>query len=241
MQPARVRALPCGEPARKSEPEARALLFLAVGLPALCFVLLTVAVRLRHTRWLDLRALHAAARLRGAPFSTVVVGHGGYVQIHPGGRFAALDALLGHVGDPAVASVCVLALAMWALRSSPRRAAALPLAFAGAVAVELALKHLVYHPEPGSVTSIYPYAVRSSYPSGHTLVAGFLAASVTLLSSRKTVAAAALVFVGLVACSRLFTGDHWLSDVAGGALLGWLAGAVVLASSARAPLLLRLG
>jgi len=72
-----------------------------------------------------------------------------------------------------------------------------------------------------------------SLPSGHTASSFALAA---VLSRRSQHSAAPLVYYGLaslVALSRVYDDDHWASDVLLGALIGELAGRLVMSNYTR--------
>ena len=77
---------------------------------------------------------------------------------------------------------------------------------------------------PDSVYVIGPELSKKSFPSGHT-TAVFTILSVLWLRGVPTMLALpATILVILVAYSRMVVGAHWPLDIAGGALLGWLAG-----------------
>lgn len=65
-----------------------------------------------------------------------------------------------------------------------------------------------------------------SFPSGHVANAATLATLVAIIVWRWWAAAAGVVYVILMALSRTYLGAHWLSDTAGGLLIG--AGAAII-------------
>ena len=59
-----------------------------------------------------------------------------------------------------------------------------------------------------------------SFPSGHVANAATLAALLAIILWRWWVVAAGAVYVVLMALSRTYLGAHWVSDTAGGLLIG---------------------
>jgi membrane-associated phospholipid phosphatase len=154
--------------------------------------------------------------------------------------------------SPEFSVVVVLLLTGWAAYDRKKKkirwqALVIPIAFTLLIGAELYGKSVVHHPAPPffmikNPTTIFPkYYINEqfSYPSGHAARAVFLAliASSFLLSSSifrkkrmKIVGISLFVtYVALVALSRIYLGHHWLSDIAGGILLGIGAGLVGLA------------
>lgn len=112
-------------------------------------------------------------------------------------------------------------------------AAVVPVAAAGAGAVELMAKHLVQRPRP--VTATLTGESGYGFPSGHTTgFTALLVASIGVLAIlslgggrgliwRFGAGAAALA----VGTSRIVVGAHWATDVVGGLLLGTAVGLAV--------------
>jgi membrane-associated phospholipid phosphatase len=131
----------------------------------------------------------------------------------------------------AVLSVAAAAL-LWRRWREPMLVA---VAVAGEVAIFLVVTLLVDRQRP-PVRHLDEAPPTSSFPSGHTAATVVLWGALAVLSSER--ARSALVrgiFLALafglpllVACSRLYRGMHYLTDVLGGLLLGgvWLAATV---------------
>lgn len=145
---------------------------------------------------------------------------------------APLDALSA-IGFPPVVDLVYGAIAI-AIYVAGRRRAALGAGFAagsGAL-LNFTVKALVDRPRPPASLVHVQHAIASStFPAGHVLNAtaffGFLlylAAARMPHSWRRTtllvLLAATIAGMGL---ARIYSGEHWPSDVLGGYLLGWIA------------------
>jgi undecaprenyl-diphosphatase len=90
--------------------------------------------------------------------------------------------------------------------------------------VNFAIKLLFQRPRPNLWESSYPLPSDFSFPSGHAM--GSITFALTLLiifwGSRylNLLAILALLYVGLIAWTRLYLGVHYPSDIIGGWLLG---------------------
>jgi undecaprenyl-diphosphatase len=155
--------------------------------------------------------------------------------------FDMASTLLSVAGDGPVVVALLAALAVLAYR---RRGASafIPLAILlGATALEAALKTVLDHPGPPEELSrgfplpdwlrfLSPHFA-NAFPSGHALRATFLLG--LALGGQRAVVVAAAAFVVAVWISRLYAGEHWPSDVAGGIALGVTAAALARLASAR--------
>ncbi|MET0590092.1 MAG: phosphatase PAP2 family protein [Naasia sp.] len=79
------------------------------------------------------------------------------------------------------------------------------------------IKNLVGRPRP---EEILVHADFGSFPSGHTANAATLAVVLGIILHRWWVWAAGVIWVALMLLSRNYLGAHWLTDTAGGLILG---------------------
>lgn len=123
-------------------------------------------------------------------------------------------------------SVVAVGVLMFLYRKRGWRVLAIPMLFGLLTLAEIYGKSIVRHPSPPffmlkNPTTIFPtYHVieQFSYPSGHTARAVFLA--LLLWKKNIWVMVGLAAYIGVIALGKIYLGQHWLSDVAGGLLLG---------------------
>jgi len=153
--------------------------------------------------------------------------------------------LFSLLGAFELTSIVVLLLVYWLYWQ--KRIVYLPLGilFSAILVLELVGKFLVYHPGPPkdffrySIPFHFPSGyvqTNYSFPSGHVsrttflLVVGIFFSNVFIKESvKKKLALIALLLLGLMMIiSRIYLGEHWLSDVLGGLFLGGAMGMFAL-------------
>ena len=153
--------------------------------------------------------------------------------------FVATQTFTRHLPDTfwAMATVCgsglgAFALLSLALRRHPFWVAAALAAAPIAGAYSNIIKRVIALPRPAAVLApdqihIVGETLRSnSFPSGHSVTAFALAATIVFASRRPRVVALWMVPLALlIAMSRIAVGAHWPADLAAGAAGGWLSGA----------------
>jgi len=103
-----------------------------------------------------------------------------------------------------------------------------------ALAINQVISHLWLRPRPyvGHPTTLLLHVTRDpSFPSDHAAFCFAIATVLALLSWRTGIWA--LLSAGVVVFSRVYVGEHYVTDVVAGALIGAACGASLYAVSAR--------
>ncbi len=149
-------------------------------------------------------------------------------------RTPGLDRFLVGVtelGDTAVVVAVAVAVALWLLYERAWHTLLYWLmATGGGSLINSAIKLALQRARPGDMH--YDGVSVFSFPSGHSTTNAVLYGFLIIIMARKLpfvaripIVITLVLFVGLIAFSRLYLGAHWLSDVAGGLFFGsaWLA------------------
>ena len=142
-------------------------------------------------------------------------------QTVPGSPLDVLSSLLGLAGGAEITAGIALGVAVARFRRSPRDAL-VPLFIAATVLAEALLKMIVPQAPPPHERSrtvellpLLQVPFAHSFPSGHVARAAFL---LRIAHGIPTWVVALGVIA--MAASRVYLGEHWLSDTLGGAALG---------------------
>lgn len=146
---------------------------------------------------------------------------------------------ISSLGSSAILVPLLAGVGLWCRwrRRTRRPAALLGGGYAGAVALNVTIKVVVARPRPPLASAVRHFS-EYSFPSGHAVQAivvwgmlAALAAAATTSWPRKVASwAAALLLAVPVGATRLYLGAHWVTDVAGGLVLGalWLSALLTL-------------
>lgn len=178
-----------------------------------------------------LALLVAAGATRALDLATTIA-----LQSYANGLFDLVANLNTLIGQPVVSAAAALALAAYLWRRERGLVWAAPLLIALTVVVGTGVKLFLEHPGPPEefVRAWWnpvnvKIATPSAFPSGHVARVTFLAvlAAATWPGTSVRWLAGAVVVVTFLA--RIYIGDHWLSDAAGGLALGVGAGSLASA------------
>lgn len=135
-----------------------------------------------------------------------------------------LDGLMVVVTTGGLAFLPILGLAL--LMSPRRRRAGMAILVALGMGLMFALtfQYLALRPRPDNVRLVIAQSNFPSYPSGHA-TAAFGVALVLGLTYRQRWQLVAIFGATLIALSRVYLGQHYPSDIIGGAILGAAVGA----------------
>ena len=148
------------------------------------------------------------------------------IQRPANGVFDVVANLHTLVGLPYVTVPLAAALSLMLWRRGHGVASLAPMLLLGTVIVELALKLTTGHSPPGPDTSrsliqlVPTLDTPSSFPSGHAARLTFLSVLAAVLLQRRNATLVAAAFVAFTLVARVYIGDHWPTDVLGGAALG---------------------
>ena len=141
------------------------------------------------------------------------------------------------IGSEVVLSaIAALTVVLLAVRRHRVEAFLLAGALGSAEAISLVLKHVVGRVRPPAATVLGPVEHTLSFPSGHTIGMATFSLALAYLWWRARPSAkrawlgwgVAVVMTTWMATSRLYLGDHWLTDVVASIVLSWGVMAVVV-------------
>ncbi|WP_345751565.1 phosphatase PAP2 family protein [Microbacterium rhizophilus] len=164
-------------------------------------------------------ALGAALLLPGADPTAFDLWWDGVLSATPDGPALQLSLFMDAVGGGRIATLWLPLFLVAVLLAARRPWAAgyvvvASLASAGVVQI---LKHVLGRARPEDILVTVDVG---SFPSGHVANAATLTLALWIVLPRAWVAALAACWIALMAFARTYLSAHWLTDTAGGALIG---------------------
>jgi membrane-associated phospholipid phosphatase len=141
------------------------------------------------------------------------------MRSHLWGPAVVVAGLLATLGNSAMAAAttAVVAILLIVIVRRRRTAVALVVSVALGALASTSFKLIAERPRPGDgLATLSSF----SFPSGHTTWAAAFAVSLAFGLPRLWTWLVAGAWIAFMAWSRTYLGVHWLSDVAGGAVLG---------------------
>ncbi len=131
-----------------------------------------------------------------------------------------------YIGDQVIAGLSILLGLLFIIKRLWKEVAMLVIGMVGASSLFLFLSHLINRPRPS--TQIWIVLGIPGYPSGHAisvivfygLMAYLLVPRIASAFWRVVVVVVALLIIGFVGFSRIFTGGHYLTDILAGYAIG---------------------
>ncbi len=160
------------------------------------------------------------------------------VQSFAGQPLDYFFALYSYLGSPEVTGLaCVVVVFLLWRRYGLNAALLFVYSMMAVTAIELIGKYVIFNPGPSREFQRWPWGsskmlmihvdTPNAFPSGHVIRTVFLLMIGSLLIKetalpRRWVMAVSCVLTALMVVNRVYLGDHWISDAAGGLLLAYL-------------------
>ena len=149
-----------------------------------------------------------------------------FIQDHlRNGLLTPLMVVVTMLGNKGIIWMVLIALLLWRRRTRWVGALAAVSFLVNAGLAELIIKHAVMRPRPfltiPELQTLVAQPLTYSFPSVHT-VSSFSVAFIVWRSSLRKWRRPVMALACLMACSRLYVGVHYPSDVAAGLLLAWV-------------------
>ncbi len=134
---------------------------------------------------------------------------------------------ISFLGEPKIGAVLIILIsAAFYFWVSKRSGIIIAVSTFGAIIIGEIIKILIRRPRPDPILihQYLPELKPDSFPSGHVLFFIGLFGSLMFLTHNKKLKSLLVLPIILMGISRIYLGEHWLSDVLGSVVLGgvWL-------------------